>query len=118
MSVALFLALTALLPRLPAAIAIAGNTPPFGIVMSSNASASNPKDFYAVQAGFRVHRLMAGSIPMTLTVTKVTEQLIVCGGGWTFDRRTGIEVDEELGWGVDYGITGSQLVGWEEPLEV
>ena len=118
MSMARYRAPTDPLPRLPAAIAIAGNTPPFGIVMSSDTSVSNPKDFYAVQAGFRVHRLMAGSIPMTLTVTEVTEQLIVCGGGWTFDRRTGIEVDEDLGWGLDYGITGSQLVGWEEPHEV
>ena len=110
--------LTGPLLKRPAAIAIAGNTRPSGIAMNNATSVNDPKDFYAVQAGFRVHRLMAGSIPMTLTVTEVTERLIVCGGGWTFDRRTGIEIDEELGWGLDYGISGSQLVGWEEPLKV
>jgi hypothetical protein len=29
----------------------------------------------------------------------------VCVGGWEFDRETGAEVDEELGWGPG-GVTG------------
>lgn len=69
-------------------------------------------DFRAVQVGDRVVRLLAGELPMELLVTEVTDDLIVCGGaaGWTFDRVTGIEIDEELGWGPQFGITGSYLV--------
>ena len=34
---------------------------------------------------------------MTLKVTKVDDTLIHCGD-WTFDRDTGAEIDEYLGW--------------------
>jgi hypothetical protein len=30
--------------------------------------------------------------------------------GWTFDRRTGTEIDVDLHWGPSYGVTGSYLV--------
>jgi hypothetical protein len=52
---------------------------------------------------------------MELPVTEVTDDLIVCGGpnGWRFDRLTGIEVDEDLGWGPQFGVSGSFL----QPLE-
>jgi hypothetical protein len=75
--------------------------------------------FWQVRAGDRVTRMLAGTIPQELTVTKVDKELIHCCGpdgvnwcsdgchGWTFDRATGAEVDMDLGWGA--GRTGSFL---------
>jgi hypothetical protein len=71
--------------------------------------------------------MLAGQVPLLLRVSSVDDELIHCGGepgvGWSFDRVTGAEVDEELGWGPRYGITGSYLVhdvpadaGWEDDL--
>lgn len=54
--------------------------------------------FKHVKEGDIVMRVLAGVIPMALIVSKVDEKLIHCGD-WTFDRTTGAEVDEELGWG-------------------
>lgn len=59
-----------------------------------------------VKVGDKVTRMLAGSIPMDLRVSEVTDKLIICGP-WTFDRITGAEIDEELGWENDY--TGSIL---------
>jgi uncharacterized protein len=53
-----------------------------------------------------------GSKPLRFTVTEVTPRTIVCGP-WEFDRRTGAEIDVELGWGPHFGRTGSFLVGIE-----
>jgi hypothetical protein len=47
--------------------------------------------------------MLAGRIPMLLSVTAVDEELIhsgEAGAGWSFDR----------GWGPDFGISGSYLV--------
>lgn len=75
------------------------------------------RDFTDVKVGDRVKRLLGGEVAMYLTVTEVTDKHIVCGvpslpnaEGWRFDRRTGIEEDTELGWGVQFGRTGSYLV--------
>lgn len=64
-----------------------------------------------VKVGDRVYRVMGGvAAPikppsMSLKVSAVTETEIVCGP-WRFNRETGGEIDEELGWdGVR--ITGS-----------
>jgi hypothetical protein len=57
--------------------------------------------------GDRVVRMLAGTIPMELVVTAVTEERIICGA-WEFDRTTGAEIDEDLGWGPQG--TGSYLV--------
>lgn len=66
--------------------------------------------FEDVKAGDTVIRMLAGTIPMKLIVSKVDDDLIYCGDhGWTFDRKTGAEVDDDLGWGPAYGITGSFL---------
>ena len=46
---------------------------------------------------------------MRLRVTAVTDTMIYCGP-WKFDRTYGIEIDEDLGWGLETGITGSRLV--------
>lgn len=52
--------------------------------------------FRDVKVGDTVHRLLAGLIPMNLPVEKVTEDLIICVGGWEFDRDTGVEVDDMI----------------------
>jgi hypothetical protein len=52
----------------------------------------------AVQVGDKVTRLIsADRIPMELTVTQITDTRIVCGA-WEFDKRTGGEIDEDLGY--------------------
>jgi len=72
--------------------------------------------FWDVKVGDTVVRMLAGVVRMELVVTNVEERLIHVGdaatgvGGWTFDRSTGIEVDEELGWGIDTGVSGSYLI--------
>lgn len=68
-----------------------------------------PKRLQDVQSGDRVVRWLGGKIRMPLRVTAVTEQLIDCSG-WTFDRVTGAEVDDVLGWGPPPLETGSYLV--------
>jgi hypothetical protein len=66
-------------------------------------------NFRDVKVGDKVARAMAGTVVMELTVTEVDDKLIHCAD-WTFDRDTGAEVDEYLGWGPDSGGTGSYLV--------
>ena len=61
-----------------------------------------------VLPGDTVTRMLAGITPMSLLVDSVDETLIHCGP-YTFDRATGAEVDEELGWGPQFGTTGSFL---------
>ena len=71
------------------------------------------RTFEHVRPGDVVCRMLAGTIPMLLTVTTVDDELIHCGAegaGWAFDRVSGVEVDEELGWGPSFGISGSYLV--------
>lgn len=55
---------------------------------------------------------------MELKVSKVTDDLIFCGP-WKFDRMTGAEIDEELGWGSkdSEGVirTGSFIKGLKLP---
>ena len=36
--------------------------------------------------------------PLRLKVTLVTADRIICAGGWEFDRQSGAEIDEDLGW--------------------
>jgi hypothetical protein len=62
-----------------------------------------------VKPGDEVVRMIAGVIRQRLCVTAVDAALIHCGD-WTFDRKTGMEVDWELGWGPDTGVTGSYLI--------
>jgi hypothetical protein len=62
-----------------------------------------------LRPGDPVHRWL-GPVPMLLEVTRVTSDRIICGA-WEFDRKTGAEIDEELGWGPDG--TGS----WIRPVE-
>lgn len=52
--------------------------------------------FRDVKKGDTVHRMLAGTIPMDLIVTDITDDMIVTGGGWEFDRDTGVEVDDMI----------------------
>ncbi len=73
--------------------------------------------FEHIKAGDIVSRVF-GDVerPMKLRVTKVDDTRIHCAaidanvGGWEFDRKTGVEEDEYLGWGVRFGVTGSYLI--------
>jgi hypothetical protein len=60
------------------------------------------------QEGQKVMRLLAGTIEMPMTITKVHEGLAHCGP-WTFDDETGVEEDPDLGFGVAQGLTGSYI---------
>jgi hypothetical protein len=64
--------------------------------------------FEHVKPGDVVTRMLGGEIPMKLKVQTVTDTIIDCG--WTFDRKTGAEIDEDLGWGPPPKTTGSYLV--------
>lgn len=66
-------------------------------------------DFSQVKVGNHVERMLGGSIPMKLLVIEVTDDLIVCGGGWQFSRRNGAEIDEDIGW--NEHRSGSFLTG-------
>lgn len=65
--------------------------------------------FNRVQVGDIVTRMLAGVVPMQLRVSAIDENTIECGD-WLFDRATGMEIDYELGWGPQFGITGSFLI--------
>lgn len=59
----------------------------------------------ALKLGDQVHRML-GPVPMLLKVTGLTPDRVTCGL-WEFDRQTGAEIDEELGWGPEE--TGSWI---------
>lgn len=52
----------------------------------------------SVKEGDTVIRFVAGTMPTELEVTHVTNDRIVCAD-WEFDRISGAEIDELLGWG-------------------
>lgn len=70
-----------------------------------------------------VTRLLGGVVPMPMRVIKIDKQLVYCAHAefsvqvairrdlvWTFDRKTGAEVDHGLRWGPEYRRTDSYLV--------
>lgn len=61
-----------------------------------------------ILVGQIVTRWLAGEIPMELRVSEVTADRIICGS-WEFDKATGAEIDEDLGWGPPpkFAMTGS-----------
>lgn len=61
-----------------------------------------------LKVGQYVTRFLAGSIPMTLHVTSITDDRILCGE-YEFDRKTGAEIDDFLGWGPPPKMTGSYI---------
>ena len=62
-----------------------------------------------LKVGDLVTRWLAGTIPMTLRVTGISHAIVECAD-WTFDRATGAEIDEDLGWGPPPRMTGSYIV--------
>jgi len=68
-------------------------------------------DCHDIRVGDVVVRMLAGEIPMELTVSAVRDDVFLCAvpglpvdEGWTFDRTTGMEVDDELMSGPRWGI--------------
>ena len=55
------------------------------------------KSLSEIQVGDSVIRELGGA-KMALQVTNVTSTEIQCGD-WLFSRRTGAEIDPDLGWG-------------------
>jgi len=79
-------------------------------MVASNLWKSNPEKLAQLKVGDTVTRLLAGSLPVELIVSEITEDKICCGP-WEFHPQTGGEIDEELGWdGGISGPTGSLLV--------
>ena len=81
---------------------------------------SEGSKFGHLKPGDRVTRLLGEAVQMRMVVTHVTKDRIVCDaddgkggifkGGWRFDMGSGAEEDAALGWGVEYGVTGSRLI--------
>ena len=66
------------------------------------------KSLNDVAVGDAVFRFIGDfNTPIALQVTAVTEDRIICGE-WQFDKRTGAEIDELIGWGP--ALTGSYVV--------
>lgn len=68
-----------------------------------------PSRLQRVKVGDVVVRYLAGSIRRNLEVTDLTQEKIICGD-WEFDRKTGAEIDDVLGWGPPPKRTGSYIV--------
>lgn len=81
------------------------------------------KSFEHVRVGDQVTRMLGNKIPITQRVHAVDDKLIYTkpdepndwdkADCWTFCRKTGLEIDEELSWGPEYGVTGSYLINLE-----
>ena len=85
--------------------------------------------FSDLKPGDKITRMLGGAVAMEMTVFAVNDTRIFCvvadapeplgleakdfdeemWPGWTFCRKTGAEIDEELGWGPEFGVTGSFL---------
>ncbi len=59
-----------------------------------------------LKVGDTVDRCFAGFSPMKLKVSAIDDKYIHCSH-WKFDKVTGAEIDEDLGW--DKFNTGSYL---------
>lgn len=62
-----------------------------------------PYDYANLKVGDEVIRWLAGTVPMKMRVTALTETVITCGlvetdtgGLWEFDRKTGVEIDDRF----------------------
>jgi len=51
-----------------------------------------------------------GDMVMELKVSAITDRYIICGP-WKFDKETGAEIDEDLGW--NKTASGSYLVNFK-----
>lgn len=64
--------------------------------------------FAHLKVGDTVTRMLAGIVPMPLTVSEIADGIVQCGH-WQFDIVTGAEIDPDLGWGPPPMMTGSFL---------
>lgn len=80
----------------------------------------NTMAFFDLKYGDKILRLLGGSLPMEMYVISNEEDVITCTVSeglddpntqlkWTFDAASGAEIDDDLGWGPAYGVTGSVL---------
>lgn len=53
-----------------------------------------------IKKGDVLERMLAFSIPVYIIVQKVTEDVI--DAGWTFNRHTGLEIDDDISTTVSY----------------
>ena len=53
-----------------------------------------------IKVGDIIERMLGFSVPHYLNVVDVTDTIIDCG--WTFDRNTGLEIDEDISVTVSY----------------
>lgn len=65
--------------------------------LNANQIRLNAGRLHNVQPGDVVDRMLCGMLPMKLKVSEVNSKEIVCGC-YRFDRTTGAELDEEMGW--------------------
>ena len=61
-------------------------------------------NFRHFKKGDKVRRMLAGVKPLDLIISEVKDDLIICGW-WTFDRDTGIEVDDDISCQVSHLVT-------------
>lgn len=61
------------------------------------------EQYNSIKSGDVIERMLAFCIPCYLIVSKVDEKMIYTGDeGWTFDRNTGLEIDEDIPTTVSY----------------
>jgi hypothetical protein len=58
------------------------------------------EDLHKIKAGDVLERMLGFQIPVQVVVQEVTEDTI--DAGWTFDRHTGLEIDEDIPVKVSY----------------
>ena len=58
------------------------------------------QQLHSIKKGDVIERMLAFCVPMYLIVQKVENDIIDCG--WTFDRNTGLEIDEDIPTTVSY----------------
>jgi hypothetical protein len=66
------------------------------IIMDKLDSKERKKWLLSLQVGDKVKRLLGGVVPSVIEVTKITDNLIVCGP-WHFLMAFGTEVDSAMG---------------------
>lgn len=58
------------------------------------------EEYNSIKPGDVIVRMLAFCIPMQLVVQSVSDTII--DAGWTFDRNTGLEIDEDIPVTVSY----------------
>lgn len=59
------------------------------------------EEYQSIKVGDIIERMLGFAIPIYVIVSEITDNLIICGP-WTFDRKTGIEVDDDIPSTVSY----------------